>query len=133
MCIYVYVYVLRMYVYIYIYIYIYIHIYTCITEVFLVLEGSGTLTSLDGTVHPWRAGDVVVLPKGHYIITYCINCTIVHYPILYYICIYICVYIYIYMYIYVCVYTGWSGRWDVHQPIRKIWAVVRAPGRTTTH
>lgn len=35
------------------------------TEVFHILEGEGTLTdAIDGTVHFWRAGDLVVLPKG---------------------------------------------------------------------
>jgi uncharacterized cupin superfamily protein len=52
------------------------------TEIFLVVEGAGDVIDLDGTAHAWRAGDVVVLPKG------------------------------------------WSGRWDVQRPIRKVWAVV---------
>lgn len=52
------------------------------TEIFLVVEGVGDVVDLDGTVHSWRAGDVVILPKG------------------------------------------WSGKWDVREPIRKIWAVV---------
>jgi len=52
------------------------------TEIFLVVEGVGDVIDLDGTVHSWRAGDVVVLPKG------------------------------------------WSGQWDVREPIRKICAVI---------
>ena len=56
------------------------------TEIFLVVEGEGNVVDLDGTAHAWRAGDVVVLPKG------------------------------------------WSGRWDVQKPIRKIWAVVSHEG-----
>uniref|UniRef100_A0A7S4VJK0 (S)-ureidoglycine aminohydrolase cupin domain-containing protein n=1 Tax=Alexandrium monilatum TaxID=311494 RepID=A0A7S4VJK0_9DINO len=34
------------------------------TEVFYVLEGEGFLTDADGTAHCFRAGDMVVLPKG---------------------------------------------------------------------
>eukprot|EP00929_Paragymnodinium_shiwhaense_P067164 TRINITY_DN33807_c0_g1_i1.p1 TRINITY_DN33807_c0_g1~~TRINITY_DN33807_c0_g1_i1.p1 ORF type:complete len:299 (+),score=25.08 TRINITY_DN33807_c0_g1_i1:89-985(+) len=34
------------------------------TEVFYIFRGEGTLTDSDGTVHPWKAGDTVVLPKG---------------------------------------------------------------------
>jgi len=34
------------------------------TEIFLVVEGEGSVIDLDGTVHGWRAGDIVVLPKG---------------------------------------------------------------------
>lgn len=35
------------------------------TEAFYILDGMGSLTdAVDGTVHHWRAGDMVVLPKG---------------------------------------------------------------------
>jgi len=33
------------------------------TEFFIVLDGAGTLTDLDGTAHHFGAGDIVVLPK----------------------------------------------------------------------